>query len=130
MAFGGNTDVVARVLAVTTDNYVKKATENIMAKKVLLAAFRKKKRIHKISGGTQQQRIVRYKRSGLQPFTDMPSVSFVRVNKRLNVTIPPRGYLIAEQISLWERYLNSGPEAFVNLYGTMLDEMLDDFEFN
>lgn len=126
--FGTNSDMFARVLNSTIADYVKKQMENIIAKYVFLAMLKEKGKITKCSGGDSKQWAVRYKRNSLHYLTDLPSISFQRVNKRVNAKLTPRGYWMSDQVSMWERWINQGPAAIINVTSTIMKELVDDFK--
>lgn len=131
VSFGYNNALFQRVLAVTTDNFEKKGVDNIMAKKEIFAVMKSKGCIRKISGGTQNTRHSRYKRATLRGLPmDIASISYQRLSKRINFAIPPRGQETTDAITIQERFINQGPQAFVNLYGTLLKELMDDATFD
>lgn len=127
--FGTNTDQFSRVLNSTIADYVKKQMENILAKYVFLAMLKEKGKIKKSPGGDSKQWAVRYKRNTLHYLTDLPSISFQRINKRVNAKLTPRGYWMSDQVSMMERWVNRGPAAIIDVTNTIMSELMDDFKF-
>ena len=129
-SFGGNTALYQRVLATTIDRYEKQSIDNIEATKVVVASLKKKGRISKASG-TQIGKMVRFKRQDLRGLPmDTATITFPRSNKRVNINIPPRGYYVTDSMTWQERQINQGAEAILNIFGTLLEELMDDFQFN
>lgn len=126
--FGTNSDMFARILNSTIADYRKKQMENIIAKYVFLAMLKEKGKITKCAGGDSIQWAARYKRNNMHYLTDLPSISFQRINKRVNAKLTPRGYWMSDQISLWEKWINQGPAAIINITSTIVKELMDDFK--
>jgi len=93
-----------------------------------LAMLKEKGKITKCPGGDSKQWAVRYKRNSLHYLTDLPSISFQRINKRVNAKLTPRGYWMSDQISMMERWVNQGPAAIINIASTIVKELTDDFK--
>lgn len=128
--YGSNADAFARILNTTTADYTRKIIENIFTNQPFLAMLKSKKKVFRQPGGDSIMKIIRYKRSPLQTMSDMPSISFTRINKYVNAQQKPRGYWCGEMISFWERMLNQGTAAYVKLYDEMMRQAVDDFAFN
>lgn len=119
----------ARVIATTISEYTKKAIENTMAKYIFLAMLRKKNRIRKVRGGTDIKKVVKHKRAALSSITDLPSISFTPINRHQPIELPARGYKMVDAVTLWQKYMNSGPAAIINATTNLMTDLLDDFEF-
>lgn len=129
MPFSQNSDHFSRVVHSTIAEYVKKEWENIMAKYVLLSMLKAKGRITRSPGGTSRDWAVRYKRNPLRYLTDLPSISFGRSSKRVNATLPMRGYWSSDSVSVWEQAAARGPAAIIPVISKIMEELMDDFKF-
>lgn len=119
----------ARVIATTISEYTKKAIDATMAKYIFLAMLKKKNRIRKVRGGTDIKKVVKHKRASLTSITDLPTIQFTPINRHQPIELPARGYKMVDAVTMWQKYMNSGPAAIINATTNLMTELLDDFDF-
>lgn len=127
--FGTNTEQAARILQSTIAEYIKKTQDNIMAKYIFLAAMRKKGRIRKCSGGDSIKRAIKHKRAPLHYLTDVPSIQFQPLNRLANISLPPRGFWVGDAVTWWQKWMNRGPAAIIDVTSNLMESLMDDIEF-
>lgn len=130
VTFGRNTDNIARVINTTTAEYVREEMNNMLRERVLLDELSKRKRIHKQPGGDSKIWPVKYKLTDLQSMGDMESLNFQRVNRHINATLKPAGYVWTDQMSLWERWQNQGAQAIIRVHEQIVKWGMEDFRDN
>jgi len=122
MSFGQN----AYQASITINKYIRKVTEEIMRKRVLLAMLQSKGRVTFNNTGLKVDWKVRHKRTPITPFEDGGSIVFTRQNKHKTAQLPYRSYNVSEQMYKADKLMNSGKEAIVKKYSDMTKSLLDD----
>lgn len=113
----------ARILNTTHQQYVRSETINTLRNDKLLALLQAKGRITFNNTGNFVQWPVEYKLIPVTPYADMDVISFQRHNTDKIAQLEVRGYQTSEAISKKERLMNSGMEAFVNIWDTRFQKM-------
>ena len=119
-----------RVVNTTTKDYFKEEEVNILRNRKLTAILREKGRFRYNRGGTAMNFPVRYKRSTMQGYADMESLTFPRVNRWKKGELGWRGYTMAEAMSKMERLQNKGAAQIIDIWTEMIKGIKDDFDEN
>ncbi len=128
VTFGRNSENFARVLNTTTAEYVRNEMNNILRERVLFSKLKSFGKIVKQPGGDSRVWPVRHKQQTLNTMADQPAITFQRINRHVNATLPPRGYWVADQMTLWEHYQNQGKQAIINIHADIVKNLMLDFK--
>lgn len=119
-----------RVATTTIADYIRKRELNIMKDQKILAMLKSKGRIIFNCSGKKLNWKVKKKRNTLEGYADMQDISAGRVNRDEEAELPVRGYVLGEAVSRKEQVMNKGKEAIVNFVTNLVDDMMDDAEFD
>lgn len=118
-----------RVVKTTISEYVKGEEKNILANQKLTAMLQAKKRITYNHSGKDLTWVVRKSRNSLSTYADGGTLTFNRVNRHLQATVPIVSYAVGEAITKKEKLMNRGREALVNYASSLGEMMVDDIKF-
>lgn len=113
----------ARVVNTTHQQYVRQETINVLRNDKLLAMLEAKGRITFNNSGNFVTWPIEYRLIPVAPYADMDIVTFQRHNTDVLAELGWRGYAAAEAVSKKERLMNSGMEAFVNIWNERLNKL-------
>lgn len=125
MAFSTGTGPQS-VLNTTISEYIKERENNIMRKRAFLALLKESGRISYGHSGEKMEWPVRYKRNSMIGQGHFSSNSFAQQNRHTTASLPWRSYILPEGLDKFSRLKNRGKEAIIDLYATIVDDMLDD----
>lgn len=117
----------ARLSVATLNDHIKKLTEPVFRKHLLLARLRERGGI--IGGCTGKAfdwRVV-FRRREPTRGGDMTTMTFPRVNRYRTAELPWRRLQYGEAISDFEKKANAGPEALIKLVAELTKRATDDF---
>jgi hypothetical protein len=117
----------ARLVNTTTAQYLKDAEPLILRDRKLLALMESKGRIKFNSFGTELDWKLEFKEAPLQAFADGDTVTFARRDRYKTAKLPFRAYIMTDTMSQQERLQNRGPAQIVNLYGNVIQLMIQNF---
>lgn len=110
----------------TINKYIRGETIAIIRKRIFLAMLQSRGRITLNESGKLIDWKVRYKRSPMLPFTDGDTITFVRQDKRKTAQVPMKSYIASQSMNKGEKLQNSGKEAIVKLYASMVKDLMED----
>lgn len=116
------------IVNTTTNDFLKDVEVNILRTRKLLALLQSKGRVSYKNGGILLDWKVQYKRAPLIGFADGDTVTFARRDRWKTAQLPWRGYQIPDMMSKMDRLKNSGTSQIVDMYATIVDNMMDDIE--
>ncbi len=118
----------AMIVNTTIQNHLKGATPAILRKRYLLAKLLGLKRIKLNCSGKQIDWSIRHKRTAMTTIGEGGTVVFAKESKYKKGTLPWRAYYVQGTISAFDKEMNKGPEAKVNLWANKVEERMDDFK--
>lgn len=116
------------VVNTTINNHVKGATPAILKKRYVLAKMMAMKRIKLNCGGKAIDWTIRHKRTPLTTIGEGGTVVFTKESKYKKATLPWRSYYAQGSITLFDKEMNKGPEAKVDLWAKKVEERLEDIQ--
>lgn len=112
----------------TTSQYLKEVENNIMRARKLLALLQSKGRVSYNEFGKNLDWKVKYKRAPLMGFADGDTVTFARRDRHKTANLDWRGYQLTDLQSKLDRLKNRSNAQIIDLYATIVDDMMEDIE--
>lgn len=118
------------VLAATIDKHLRdEMVDTVIKKKTFLKLLYDRGRINYRGSGPNITKRIRYKRAPIQANSELLGLSFPQRDKRKVASFDMRGYVVSQGLSEWSLIQNQGPEAIINLYASIGEELLDDIRY-
>lgn len=117
------------IVTTTTDNYLREVDVNTLRNRKLLALLQSKGNVDlKGTGGKKMNWKVKYKRAPMNGYADGDVAQFVRRDRYKEAELDWRIYQLTDMMSKKDRLMNVDNQAIINLYGTILEDMVEDIE--
>lgn len=118
----------AMIVNSTISNWLKGATPAVLKKRYLMAKLMMLKRIKLGLTGNEINWGIRYKRSPMQTIGPGGTIVFGKESKNKKAKLPLRAMFVQGSIDYFDKQMNSGPEAKIDLWSQRIEERLDDMK--
>ena len=118
----------ARVVNTTTKQFLKGETVQVLRNRKLLAMLNDRGRITHNHSGTEVQWQVRYKQAPMIGFDDSDTMTFSRINRWKQASLPWRGCIVTDSMNKREKEINKGTEALIKVYSMVASQLMQDLE--
>lgn len=118
----------AQIVNTTISNWLKGATPAILRKRYLMAKLMQLKRIKLNMTGNEINWTIRHKRSPLQTIGPGGTIVFAKESKHKKAKLPLRAMYAQGSIDYFDKMMNRGAEAKVDLWSQRIEERLDDMK--
>lgn len=118
----------ARTVNTTTRKFIKGETVEVLRNRKLLAILNDRGRVTTGHSGTEVQWQLRYKQAPMQGYDDSDTITFARINRWKQASLPWRGYISPDSMNKREKEINKGTEALIKVYATIASNLMQDIE--
>jgi hypothetical protein len=118
----------AGIVNTTITKYFRGETDEVLRNRILLAILNDRGLVTMNNTGKDVQWQPRFLQAPMIGFDDSDTLTFSRVNRHKDASLPWRGYAMPESMTERERLMNSGVEAIVKVFSNKAKWMMEDIE--